>query len=248
MHRVQVYIVLLILVSFLVAALRYAWCLQFPPRSGVVNTGHTEIAQRIKKTPRPRRRPGPSPTPGELAAQPGRSRKRPTPTPALQRLHAQVARAALPGRPLRGGGRPNPLPPLADVVGLERARARIRPDEPRLPARSPRAAGGAHRAYLGWFGSFWGLCGPVWLEGKWSKSPSPSGSPNPSDRGPAAFAAGSFLLLPTWCVRAPQWPGPCEWNGRRGPGRRGSARPVKGTGGSRGSPLPPTPGADNPAW
>lgn len=150
---------------------------------------------------------------------------------------AWAARAALPDRPLHGGGRPSPLPQLADVVGPGRARARKRPDESRLPARSSGAAGGAHRARLGRLGSSWGLCGPVWLERKWSKSPSLRGSPNPSDRGPAGFAARSLSLLRTQCVRAPQWPGPREWNGRRGPRRRASARPVKGTGEPRGSPF-----------
>ncbi|XDA74593.1 hypothetical protein R6Z07F_004815 [Ovis aries] len=52
----------------------------------------------------------------------------------------------------------------------------------------------------------------------------------------SASSAGASFFLRIYCVRAPRRPGPCEWDGRRGPGRRASARPVTETGELRGHP------------
>lgn len=96
--------------------------------------------------------------------------------------------------------RPTPRSPqLAKAAGIGRARAR---------ARRARMGRGFRRALRGLQGArrgrapgapllarlLWGLRGAVRLEGKRGKKPSLRGSPSPSDRGPATFAARSLLL------------------------------------------------------
>ena len=85
-------------------------------------------------------------------------------------------------RPPPSGKRRGPGP-CPSCCGLRRwvpgARALARtqkPDGPPLPAWSSPAAGVAIWVYLVLLGSSWGMCGPVFVEEKWSKKPSSRGS------------------------------------------------------------------------
>lgn len=140
---------------------------QFPPRAGIVNTGNTKIAQRLKECPsaKPDRR--------RARAEPHPPSSLPRPPPRLRVRRARGATLPTPSSRRRCGRAPDPI----GGSGAGCVRAHKCPDAPRRPARSPPAVGGAHRgtaASLAARGASPALC-----VGKMEQEAEPEGRPRP---------------------------------------------------------------------